>query len=55
MKCSGPHNGSMMFLPGSHLRGLVEHGKAGREGNLLQDNQEIALTKEEVGKRSIYI
>ena len=52
-KVAGPHNGSMMFLPGSHLRGLVEHRKAGREGNLLQDNQEVALTKKEVGFCSI--
>lgn len=34
-------NGCMRFIPGSHKRGIVTHGKSDREGNLLSINQEI--------------
>jgi len=44
---AGPHNGSMMFLPGSHMNGLVEHQKGVRENNVLKDNQDIQLTSEQ--------
>ena len=33
---AGPHNGSMMFLPGSHRQGLIEHQKGVRENNVLK-------------------
>merc|ERR1719348_1185245 len=44
---AGPHNGSMMFLPGSHTQGLLEHQKGVRENNVLKDNQDIHLTSEQ--------
>merc|ERR550519_1042021 len=36
---AGPYNGSMMFVPGSHKYGLVDHQKASDDNNILQDNQ----------------
>merc|ERR1719369_445567 len=33
---AGPHNGSMMFLPGSHTRGLMDHQKGVRQNNVLK-------------------
>ena len=33
---AGPHNGSMMFLPGSHTQGLIEHQKGVKENNVLK-------------------
>ena len=34
-------NGCMHVVPGSHRRGIVEHGQSAREGNLLSVNQEV--------------
>ncbi len=34
-------NGCMLVLPGSHKRGIVQHGTSARSGNLLSINQEI--------------
>jgi ectoine hydroxylase-related dioxygenase (phytanoyl-CoA dioxygenase family) len=34
-------NGCMSVIPGSHRRGLLEHGKSARVGNLLSVNQEV--------------
>jgi non-heme Fe2+,alpha-ketoglutarate-dependent halogenase len=39
-------NGCMRVIPGTH-RGIREHGKAEREGNLLSINQEVPVTPEE--------
>ena len=44
---AGSHNGSLCFLPGSHKRGLLDHGRGDRKQNMLQENQNISLTKEE--------
>jgi len=44
---ASPLSGAMKFLPGSHLKGLVDHQKGDRGKNILQDNQDIALTEEE--------
>merc|ERR1712038_258641 len=44
---ASPVSGAMMFLPGSHMKGLLDHQKGDREKNILQDNQDIALTDEE--------
>jgi ectoine hydroxylase-related dioxygenase (phytanoyl-CoA dioxygenase family) len=34
-------NGCMSVIPGSHRRGLLEHGKSARVGSLLSVNQEV--------------
>ena len=34
-------NGCMRVIPGSHLQGIVEHGKSTRAGNLLSINQAV--------------
>jgi ectoine hydroxylase-related dioxygenase (phytanoyl-CoA dioxygenase family) len=34
-------NGCMSVIPGSHRLGILEHGKSGREGNLLSINQAV--------------
>ena len=38
---SDAENGCMQVIPGSHRKGIVRHGKSGKEGNLLSINQEI--------------
>ncbi len=40
-------NGCMRVIPGSHRRGIGEHGKAEQAGNLLSVNQELAVAPEE--------
>ncbi|MEZ4860298.1 MAG: phytanoyl-CoA dioxygenase family protein [Caldilineaceae bacterium] len=37
-------NGCMQVIPGSHIQGIVEHGKAQKKGNLLSINQEVSVT-----------
>jgi len=37
-------NGCMRAIPGSHLQGIQEHGKAVTAGNLLSINQEVSVT-----------
>ena len=44
---SDRENGCMRVLPGTHLGGLREHGKANQQGNLLSINQEVPVTPEE--------
>ncbi|MDP7743511.1 MAG: phytanoyl-CoA dioxygenase family protein [Lentisphaeria bacterium] len=34
-------NGAMMIIPGTHRKGLLDHGKSDRQGNLLSINQAI--------------
>lgn len=43
---SDVENGCMRAIPGTH-RGIREHGKSGRKGNLLSINQEAPVTPEE--------
>ena len=45
---SDVENGCMRVIPGSHLTGLREHGKAQNEGNLLSINQEALVTTDEM-------
>ena len=40
-------NGCMQVIPGSHHKGIQEHGKSDQAGNLLSINQEVQVTKEE--------
>ncbi len=40
-------NGCMQVIPGSHQRGIQEHGKSQRTGNLLSINQEVTVTEAE--------
>ncbi len=40
-------NGCMQVIPGSHQRGIQEHGTSERVGNLLSINQEVPVTKAE--------
>ena len=40
-------NGCMQVIPGSHHKGIQEHGKSEQEGNLLSINQEVAVTEKE--------
>ena len=47
---AGPHNGSLCFLPGSHKEGLMDHMQGDRENNILQENQDIPLTGEEISR-----
>ena len=53
LACSLPYddsdveNGCMQVIPGTHVSGVVEHGKAQQSGNLLSINQEVHLTQEQ--------
>ncbi len=40
-------NGCMQVIPGSHQRGIQEHGTSERAGNLLSINQEVPVTEAE--------
>ena len=40
-------NGCMQVIPGSHHKGIQEHGTSEQEGNLLSINQEVSVTEEE--------
>ncbi len=40
-------NGCMRVIPGSHQRGIKEHGKSEQAGNLLSINQEAPVTEAE--------
>ena len=40
-------NGCMQVIPGSHHKGIQEHGKSEQEGNLLSINQEVSVTENE--------
>ena len=40
-------NGCMQVIPGSHQRGIQEHGTSERAGNLLSINQEVPVTESE--------
>ena len=40
-------NGCMRVIPGSHLKGIREHGKADASGNLLSINQEVCVSESE--------
>ena len=40
-------NGCMQVIPGSHHKGIQEHGKSEQEGNLLSINQEVSVTEDE--------
>lgn len=44
---SDTENGCMRVIPGSHRRGIREHGKSDAEGNLLSINQEVPVTEAE--------
>lgn len=44
---SDVENGCMQVLPGTHVPGLVEHGKADQAGNLLSANQELQVSPEQ--------
>jgi len=45
-------NGCMRVIPGTHRRGILEHGKSQKVGNLLSINQEVAVSEED-GKRAV--
>lgn len=40
-------NGCMQVIPGSHHKGIQEHGKSDQKGNLLSINQEVPVTDDE--------
>ncbi|MCG9126960.1 phytanoyl-CoA dioxygenase family protein [Candidatus Poribacteria bacterium] len=40
-------NGCMQVIPGSHHKGIQEHGKSEQKGNLLSINQEVSVTEKE--------
>lgn len=40
-------NGCMQVIPGSHHKGIQEHGKSEQEGNLLSINQEVSVSEKE--------
>lgn len=44
---SDVENGCMRVIPGTHTSGIVEHGKADQNGNLLSINQEVAVSEED--------
>jgi ectoine hydroxylase-related dioxygenase (phytanoyl-CoA dioxygenase family) len=44
---SDAENGCMRVIPGTHRGGIREHGKSGRQGNLLSINQEVPVSPEE--------
>ena len=44
---SDVENGCMQVIPGTHVSGVVEHGKAEQAGNLLSINQEVHVTPAE--------
>ena len=44
---SDVENGCMRVIPGSHRRGIVEHGKSARPGNLLSINQAVQADVDE--------
>ena len=44
---SNVDNGCMQVVPGTHVSGVLEHGKAEQTGNLLSINQEVNLTSEQ--------
>jgi non-heme Fe2+,alpha-ketoglutarate-dependent halogenase len=44
---SDRENGCMRVIPGTHLGGIRDHGKAQRAGNLLSINQEAPVTSDE--------
>ncbi len=44
---SDTENGCMQVVPGTHVSGVVEHGKAEQAGNLLSINQEVHVTAED--------
>ncbi len=45
---SDVNNGCMQVIPGTHDLGLMEHGKANQQGNLLSINQEVPVTPAQV-------
>ena len=47
-------NGCMQMIPGSHQLGIIEHGKAKQQGNLLSINQEVSVADEDA-KRAVDI
>ena len=44
---SDVENGCMQVIPSTHVSGVVAHGKAQQDGNLLSVNQEIHVTPEQ--------
>lgn len=46
---SDVENGCMQVVPGTHVSGVVDHGKADQGGNLLSINQEVHVTPEMAG------
>ena len=44
---SDEENGCMQVIPGTHVSGVVEHGKAEQSGNLLSINQEVHVSPEQ--------
>ena len=40
-------NGCMRVIPGTHVNGIQEHGKADQAGNLLSINQEVPVSAED--------
>jgi ectoine hydroxylase-related dioxygenase (phytanoyl-CoA dioxygenase family) len=44
---SDEENGCMQVIPGTHVSGVVEHGKAQQAGNLLSINQEVHVSPEQ--------
>ena len=44
---SDAENGCMQVIPGTHVSGVVEHGKAQQAGNLLSINQEVHVSPEQ--------
>ena len=44
---SDEENGCMQVIPGTHVSGVVEHGKAQQSGNLLSINQEVHVSPEQ--------
>ncbi|MBV7331498.1 phytanoyl-CoA dioxygenase family protein [Chloroflexi bacterium TSY] len=40
-------NGCMRVIPGTHVTGVIEHGKSDIDGNLLSINQEVAVTPDD--------
>ena len=43
-------NGCMRVIPGTHLQGILEHGKADQGGNLLSVNQEIHVSEADAAR-----
>lgn len=43
-------NGCVRVIPGSHRQGMLTHGKAEQEGNLLSVNQEVRVSEADEGR-----